>query len=211
VSTPHAKFMCMDVKNFYLNTPMARYEYMRMHISLIPQEIIAKYNLLDIVDPNGWIYMEIRKGMYGLPQAGMLANKLLQKRLATHGYYPCKHTHGVWRHVTRPIIFSLVVDDFGVQYVGKENANHLYNALLQYYPTSINWEGKLYCGITLHWDYDGRTVDLSMPGYVAAGLHKFHHIKPGRHYHAPSRYTPPNYGAKTQFVKEDNTDPMTPD
>jgi hypothetical protein len=69
VSTPNAQFMCMDVKNFYLNIPMTRYEYMRMHISLIPQEIIEKYNLLDIVDANGWIYMEIRKGMYGLPQA----------------------------------------------------------------------------------------------------------------------------------------------
>jgi hypothetical protein len=47
--------MCMDVKNFYLNMPMARYEYMRMHISFIPQEIIEKYNLLNIVDANGWI------------------------------------------------------------------------------------------------------------------------------------------------------------
>jgi hypothetical protein len=211
VSTPDAKFMCMDVKNFYLNTPMARFEYMRMNISLIPQEIITKYKLADLVDANGWVYMEIRKGMYGLPQAGMLANKLLQKRLATHGYFPCTHTHGLWRHVTRPIMFSLVVDDFGVKYVGKEHADHLYNALLQYYPTSIDWPGTLYCGITLEWDYAARTVDLSMPGYVAAALHKFHHSKSGRHFYAPSRYTPPNYGATTQYVKEDNTEPMTKD
>jgi hypothetical protein len=155
--------------------------------------------------------MKICKGMYGLPQAGMLANKLLQKRLATHIYSPCKHTHGLWRHATRPIVFSLNVDDFGVKYVGKENADHLYHALCQYYPTSIDWPGGLYCGIMLHWDYDARTVDLSMPGYVAAALQTFQHSKPARHHYAPSRFIPPNYGATTQFIKVDDTDPMTPD
>jgi hypothetical protein len=211
VSTPKAKFMCMDIKNFYLNTPLERFEYMRMNIALLPQEIIDKYNLLDIVDAKGWVYMEIRKGMYGLPQAGLLANQLLQKRMATHGYYQCKHTHGLWRHTTRPIVFSLVVDNFGVKYVGKEHANHLYACLLKHYPTSIDWPGKLYCGITLDWDYEARTVDLSMPGYVAAALFKFHHSKTARAAQAPSRYIPPNYGAKTQLVQHDTTALMTPD
>jgi hypothetical protein len=50
-----------------------------------------------------------------------------------------------------------------------------------------------------------------MPGYVAAALHKFHHIKPGQHHSAPSRYLPPNYGANAQYVKVDTTDPMTKD
>ena len=66
ISTPGARFICLDVKNFYLNTPMDRYEYMRLPIELIPEEIIIKYNLQAIAH-NGWIYCEIRKGMYGLP------------------------------------------------------------------------------------------------------------------------------------------------
>jgi hypothetical protein len=63
--------------------------------------------------------------VYGLPQAGILAHKLLVKRLAPHGYAPTNHTPGLWTHKTRPILLSLVVDDFGVKYVGKEHADNL--------------------------------------------------------------------------------------
>ena len=75
--------------------------------------------------------MEINKGMYGLPQAGIIANELLTKRLARHGYYQAEHTHGLWKHTSRPIQFALVVDDFGVQYVGKEHAQHLRSSCSQ--------------------------------------------------------------------------------
>ena len=88
ISTPPARFMCVDIRNFYLNTPMERSEYMRLPITVIPQEIIDAYNLLPLLH-NGYIYMEIQKGMYGLPQAGILANNLLTERLAPHGYYQC--------------------------------------------------------------------------------------------------------------------------
>eukprot|EP00957_Ditylum_brightwellii_P020515 1546763-Ditylum_brightwellii.AAC.1 len=71
--------------------------------------------------------------MYGLPQAGILANKLLKERLATAGYCPTRHTPGLWRHKWRPVTFSLAVDDFGIKYVGKENALHLLNTLKQWY------------------------------------------------------------------------------
>ena len=70
--------MGMDIKNYYLGTPLDRYEYMRIRIEHIPDEIIQEYNL-QAITVNGWVYLEIRKGMYGLPQAGILANKLLKK------------------------------------------------------------------------------------------------------------------------------------
>ena len=63
--------------------------------------------------------MEIIKAIYGLPQAGVLVNKLLKKRLAPAGYYEMPHTPALWKHVSRPIAFTLVLDDFGVKYVGK--------------------------------------------------------------------------------------------
>jgi endonuclease I len=78
-----------------------------------------------------------------------------------------------------------VVDDFGVKYVGKRHADHLVAALKDNYQISEDWEGKLYCGITLEWDYKNRTVDLSMPGYIEAALHKYQHLKPQRKQHAP--------------------------
>ena len=66
----------------------------------------------------------MRHAVWGLPQAGILANKLLQQRLLLHGYYECKHTPGLWQHLTRPISFTLVVNDFGVKYVGREHGAH---------------------------------------------------------------------------------------
>jgi hypothetical protein len=49
IFTPNTRFMCGDIKNFYLGTPMARYKYMRLPIAIIPQEIINEDQLLDIV------------------------------------------------------------------------------------------------------------------------------------------------------------------
>ena len=75
------------------------------------------------------MYLEIRQAIYGLPQADILANKLLRERLEPFGYYEVAHTPGLWRHTWRPVSFTLVVDDFGVKYVGKKHAWHLVEAL----------------------------------------------------------------------------------
>ena len=89
-----------------------------------------------------------------MPQAGILANKQLREKLQPHGYYEVMHTPGLWRHVTRPVQFSLVVDDFGVKYVGEEHANHLLSVLRKYYTVDKNEKGDKYCRITLDWDYE---------------------------------------------------------
>ena len=86
VSTPDAKYMTADIKSFYLETPLDRFEYMKMNIDLIPQEFRDEYGL-DAKAKGGHVYMEIQKGMYGLPQSGILANKLLKSRLAKKGYF----------------------------------------------------------------------------------------------------------------------------
>ena len=114
----------------------------------------------------GYIYCEIRQGMYGLPQAGQIANELLKKRLAYYGYFERPHTPGLWKHVIRPTKFTLVVDDFGIKYVGQENLGHLLTSLQKHCKVSLDEEGSLYCGITLEWDYKNRTLVISMPGYV---------------------------------------------
>jgi hypothetical protein len=126
LSTADTAMMMMDIKNYYLGTPLLRFEYMKM----FPEEIVVKYNL-GALAVDGWVYIVIRKGMYGLKQAGLLANQMLKTRLATFGYYPARHTPGLWLHRTRPIAFSLILDDFAVKYVGKQHADHLINALLK--------------------------------------------------------------------------------
>jgi hypothetical protein len=73
---------------------MESFEYMRIPITLIPQEIIDQYNLLPLVS-DGHVYIEVQKGMYGLPQAGILANQLVARCLAIHGYHQTKFTPGL--------------------------------------------------------------------------------------------------------------------
>ena len=113
--------MSMDLSNFYLMTPLDQPEYARIQLSVIPQEIIDKY-ILKKYAHNGWIYYKLSKGMYGLKQSGKLANDLLSERLSAHGYYKCTTTPGLWRHKWRPIMFVLIIDNFGVQYTGRQHA-----------------------------------------------------------------------------------------
>ena len=210
VSTPDAKFCTIDIAHFYLETPLDVFEYLRMHISLIPQEIIDEYGLADLVDANGFVYVQVEKGMYGLAQSGILANKLLEERLTAHGYYQSKLTPGLWRHRWRQISFALVVDDFGIKYVRQEDVDHLIAALRENYEIKIDWTGSLFCGITLDWNYVARTVRLSMPGYIEQAIHRFQHII-RKHQDSPHKHAVIQYGAKIQTVDEDNSPPILPD
>ena len=79
ISTPEARFMTIEISNFYLNTPTTRYEYLKLKLSDIPDEIIRLYDLKNKATIDVSVYMEIRKGMYVLPQAGLIENKLLKK------------------------------------------------------------------------------------------------------------------------------------
>jgi hypothetical protein len=76
LSRKGARLSTIDLKNFYLDTPMPEPEYVRIKLANIPDEFIKEYNLTGC-DRDGWIYFEIRQGCYGLPQAGILANDLL--------------------------------------------------------------------------------------------------------------------------------------
>jgi hypothetical protein len=87
---------------------------MRIAFALLPPWIIDQYNLANKVH-NGHIYVEMRCAVWGLPQAGILANKFLKKHLAPHGYFECSYMPGLWKHATQPISFNLMVDNVGVK------------------------------------------------------------------------------------------------
>ena len=76
--------------------------------------------------------------MYGLPQSGILANKLLRECLLKHGYYEMPHTPALWKHVSQPISFTLVVDGFGIKYLGEEHAKHLIGVLEENYTMDVD-------------------------------------------------------------------------
>ena len=75
--------MTIDIKDFYLNTPMAQYKYMLLNLCDIPEDVSRHYNLATKVKNDRYVYIKIRCGMYGLPQSGILSQQLLEKRLNT--------------------------------------------------------------------------------------------------------------------------------
>ena len=75
----------------------------------------------------------MRRTVWGLPQAGILANKKLRWKLAPFGYFEHINTPGLWYHVSRPILSTLAVDDFGVKYVNKDDVDHLVSSIKSTY------------------------------------------------------------------------------
>jgi hypothetical protein len=164
-SAPKAKFYGMDLANFYLMTPMKEYEYMQLRLELIPDEIICQYNLKDLANEQGWVYIKIWQGMYGLPQTGILANKLLEQHLNAKGYYHCQHTPSLWCQVWRDISFCLLVD-VGIKSTSRSHILHLKTTQEEHYTITMDWDGSVFCGINIDWNYPAGTVDLNMPNYL---------------------------------------------
>lgn len=160
------------------------------------------------IEHDGSVYIKIVKGMYGLPQAGKIANDLLTKRLAIHGYHPVNFIPGLWTHVWRPVRFTLVVDDFGVNFEGLEHENHLRKTLEHWYDITVDWGGSKYVGINLNWNYNNRTLDTSVLGYVASKLNQFGHSAPKKTQHAPAIAQPIKYGQKVQKATPRDTSSM---
>ncbi len=153
ISTHGARFTTMDIANFYLMTPLKCPEYVKIKLSDIPEEIIVEYKLHDLANADGSVYIEANKGMYRLPQSGLIANKFLEERLNKHGYRQSKLVPGLWKHNTRPIQFTLVVDDFSIKFIRKEDVEHLKSVIERDYAVTADWTGNRYIGITLNWDY----------------------------------------------------------
>ena len=144
---------------------MEIYEYMRMKLIDFPAHVQQQYNL-HAHAKNGYVYLKIRRSIYGFPQAEKLANKYLQDKLSSRRYYEVSHTPVLWKHAYRPIDFSFVVDNFGVQYVGEDNKHHLIDSLKEDFAISEDWTWGLYYEINLKWDCNNLTLDISMPEYI---------------------------------------------
>ena len=114
---------------------------------------------------------------------------------------------GLWKHDTRPIQFTLVVDDFGIKYVGEEHVHHLQRVLKQHYDIKSDWSGQHYIGITLLWDYHRQQVHLTMPGCVTKALRLVFQHKLSKKQNVPYPMTVIQYGAKQQYARQESTDP----
>jgi hypothetical protein len=208
ISTPGARFAAADIKDYFLCSPMDVYEYIKIPFRWFPEEIRLQYGLYALVEPDGYVYCEVRKGMYGLKQAARLAFDNLVKLLAPDGYYPVRAYPGLWKHKTRPTVFSLCVDDFGIKYMNMDDANHLMTSIRKHFKCTVDWTGKNYLGLTLDWNYIQRYVDLSMPGYVPRARLKFQHKMPKKPQYSPHPWQQPVYGQRIQYADDPSASPL---
>ena len=208
ISERAAFFTTADIKDFFLMSDLARPEYMWLQLNQIPERIQRAYNIADYA-VNDRVMVEITKGIYGLPQAALLAKQRLDAHLAAHGYHESS-TPCLYKHTTRPIMFTLVVDDFGIKAHEQQHLDHLLNTLRLLY-TITTGDGSKYPGMTLEWDYRNRTVSKSMPGHLAKNLKRFNVILK-RPTYTPGGYVAPQYGSKAQqMAVVDESAPLTPE
>ena len=135
----------------------------------------------------------------------------MRKRLEKAGYYEAARTPGLWRHKWRPIQFFLILDDFGIIYVGKKHALHLLKILEQHYKITSNWEGSKFAEIELEWNYteqnSNRTCRISMNGYIEKLLIKYGNPRPRKPQLSPHKHREVTYGSKEQLTAEEDTSP----
>ena len=136
--------------------------------------------------------------MYGLKQAALLAHQQLITNLAPYGYHPIPDNN-FWKHETKPTIFCLCVDDFGIKYHSKADADHLFSALTKHYQFTVDWKGTHFCGYNFDWHYDDGSVDLSMSTYIPALLKKFNYTT-SKQQHFPHESFPVRFGTNTRHL-----------
>ena len=208
LSFPNATFTCFDISNFYLGMPLDCPEYVKIKLGDIPQEFVKEYNLTTFTH-HGWVYFKINKDIYGLKQAGKLAEDLLTKRLSSHGYHQCLITPGLWHHQWRPILFVLIVDDFSIQFEGKKHADHLLASLQKSYKVAPDWTSSKFAGIDLTWNYSQCTCRLCMKDCITRLRIKYNHRTPAKAQHSPHAHCEIVNGAKEQLLPDtDNSLPL---
>ena len=192
ISTPNVKYCTGNISDMYLMSNLVNSEYVKFKVDMIPPRIIAHYKLEHLIH-EGCIYAKINKAWYGLKQAGRIAHDNLVQHLKKHGFVQAKKTDGLFTHVLRDISFTLVVDDFGIQYTNKQDCDYLIRIMTEKYKFQVDYDTKQYIRIHLQWDYYKREVVCSMEGYVAKALEELEHIFPKKHYYGPSNTRPPTY------------------
>ena len=167
----------------------------------------------DIISRNAYRMDGFILRLYEVAMAYRSQAGLPMTRLEKSGYYKAATTPGIWRQKWRSIQFFLIVDDFGIKYVGKQHALHPLKILEENYEIPADWEGGKFTEIDLAWDYDDqhakRTCRLSTKGYIEKLLMKYGHPHPSKAHLSPHKHCEVIYGAKEELnLEEDKSLPL---
>ena len=202
-----ANLCTLDIKDFYLGSDLEHDEYMWLTRAQVPPDLVERYGSR-IIWSGDKTLVRIKKGLYGLPQAGRLAHDKLTKLLAKHGY-STTNTPCLFQHATNGISFTLVVDDFLIKWQDRKTLEHLFSAIREEYKFDVDEEATKYIGMTLAYDKVKRTITLSMPGYVAAALRRFNVVPAPKPTHSPAKFDPILYGQPIQYATRDTSPPVS--
>ena len=187
---------------------MIRPEYIRITRKQLPDETMVEFQLDQYLDKDV-VYFEVNKGMYGLKQAGLLANERIVKLLAEHDYIQSKYVPCLFRSKDKRTSFCLVVDDLLIKAKPAEREK-LYTCLRTLYEITTDETGSKYLNIDIRRDFKAGFAGLSMRGYLARVNDRFASWSGTRTAKSPGIYQPPSYGAKQQFIDpDDDGKPLT--
>ena len=208
VSDPNSKFMTLDIGDFFLYGSSGRKEYMRIPLSHFTQEDMIKYDINKFIKPNAkTVLTEVNGNLYGLVNASLVAQKNLIELLNQNDFYETD-TAQLYKHKFKNIEFTLIVDDFGVKYNDKVDAEFLHHILLsRYEKVKVDWSGELYLGMSIKLDRNStqHSISLSMPGYIPRLLQRLDLGPYKTNTNTPTPYQQPQYGQKVQYINEDDT------
>ena len=123
-----ARYVTADCSDYCLGCKLERPEYVRIPTKVFHPLTILKYDLQKYI-VNGFILFEVNGSMYGHPAAGRIAQKELIALLTKNDYYEHKDVPCLFFHKTRPISFTLVVDDLGIKASNNDDINHLLSTI----------------------------------------------------------------------------------
>ena len=204
ISDEDSVFATADVDDYYLMTGnLETPVYMRMQLADIPPQSMEHFGLTQYIRPTDTsVLVRVTGGIYGLPEAGRLAQQKLLPHLASHGYTECRDTPMLFRHDTRKTSFVLVVDDLGIKYQKSkpEDLEHLFTCLRELYSIKTNLGGDKFLGLSIRWNYTpvykDSTCEVSIPNYYTDAAKRFGitcdsnvftpEVCPDRNYHSPS-------------------------
>ena len=106
----------------------------------------------------------------------------------------------LFKHIVCNILFTLVVDDFGIKYTNTADVHCIITIMQEKYTLKVDFNAKQYIGIHPDFNYTKCELICSMKGYVQQSLREFKHIPSACHHKAPSRVPHKQYGVKIKNV-----------
>ena len=145
--------------------------------------------------------------MYGHPASGRLSNMKLVSILKDTGYHEDAFVDCLFRHETRNITFTLVVDDTGIKYSKVEDVEHLVATIAPHWKVKLDYSGSQFLGTNLNWEYDRKPKPrdvITSPTVISKALERFRD-KPSRGRKTPTPYTDPAYGTRVKMAPFDDS------